>query len=144
MYEVPFLAGMASIPRCNSPATFSIFARLQVLSYLQIVGSKIIENRTKGVTLLCRYGSGAQARGHFGAQLWYGTGRAKLSSPIPRKQRCVDRYHVLHCFSADEFVMSHSYRPWPSQARLYGSLEHMAWSLACQSAGNLNFMKVKI
>lgn len=64
--EVPFPAGMASIPRSESPAAFSIFARLQVLFYLQIVGSKIIENRKTGVTLLCKHGSGAQARGHVG------------------------------------------------------------------------------
>jgi hypothetical protein len=48
-----FCAGMASIPRCESPAVFSIFARLYVSSYLQIVGSKIIENRIFRASRCC-------------------------------------------------------------------------------------------
>jgi hypothetical protein len=93
--EVPFRAGMASIPRCESPAAFSIFARLQVSSYLQIVRTKIIENRKTGVTLLCKHGSGAQAskgsRRHT-TLVRYRTGEALFTNSAKATMRRT--YHV--------------------------------------------------
>lgn len=115
--EVPFRAGMASIPRRESPAAFSIFARSQVLSYLQIMRSKIIENRKTGVTLLCKHGSGAQAskgsRRHT-TLVRYRTGEALFTNSANATVRRA--YHVSPALSADKFVMSQSYRLWPSSS----------------------------
>jgi hypothetical protein len=97
---------MASIPRCESPAVFSVFARLHVSSYLQIVGSKIIENRIFRASHCCANTAQDSKQGVTSAHR-YGTvpyGRSSLHKSL----KCDGAPNVpsFTCLSADKFGMS--------------------------------------
>lgn len=57
--------------------------------------SSRIERR--GVTLLCKHGTGLQARGHAGTQLWYSTVRRSSLHKSLKKRWCAERttFHLL-------------------------------------------------
>jgi hypothetical protein len=82
---VSLLQRFLSLPACKFRPTCRSCDRKS----LRIVSS--------GVTLLCKHGTGLQARGHVGTQLWYGTVRTKLSSQIPEMRWCAEltKFHLL-------------------------------------------------